>query len=205
MRKSAWKWVGAGLVCLIAAAAPAAAAEAQQEMTPEQKAQMEIWMKAMTPGVPHQQMAARTGTWQGTVTFWEKPGGPPQVNQGKSVRHMSLGGRVMVDEWTGMAMGMPFEGLGSTGYDNAAKRWWTTWSDNMGTGVMTANGQCDADSKKGCTFTNTGFDPITSKEVKTRSTVSWPSSEDERMEMFGPGPDGKEFKMMEIVLKRTAK
>lgn len=203
MTKKAWRWMAAGTIFLIAATtAPAGAQE--PEMSPEQKAQMEAWMKAMTPGAQHQEMAGRVGSWEGTVTMWEAPGTPPQVSQGKSVRKMVLGGRVMLDEWSGVMMGMPFEGVGMTGYDNAARRWWSTWSDNFGTGVMNGVGTCDADHRKGCTFQSNFVDPVTGKEKKSRSTVRWPSPQEERMEMFDTGADGKDWKNMEIVLRRTA-
>ncbi|MEK7314543.1 MAG: DUF1579 family protein [Candidatus Eisenbacteria bacterium] len=207
MRKNEWRWTPwmvAGLLSCSLAMSPPAGAQAP-EMSAEERAQMEAWTRAMTPGAPHQAMASRTGTWEGTVTWWQAPGTPPQVSQGKSVRRMVLGGRVMLDEWSGTMMGMPFEGLGETGFDNAAGRWWSTWSDNFGTGVMNGVGNCDADHTKGCTFTSTFIDPVSGKEKKSRSTVSWPSATEERMEMFDAGADGKEFRNMEIVLKQTAK
>jgi hypothetical protein len=191
------------LAVLLTLAASLPATAQQGEMSAEEKAQMEAWMKAMTPGPEHQGMAANAGTWTATVTMWQAPGAPPQISQGTSKRRMALGGRVMVDEWTGTMMGMPFEGLGTTGYDNASKKWWGTWSDNFSTGVMTSSGTCDADPKKGCKYTGSFIDPITGKESKNRMNVAWPSPDEERMEMFMTGPDGKEFKGMEIVAKRS--
>ena len=47
------------------AALPAAALTQQPpEMTPEQKAEMEAYMKAGTPGAPHKAMAATVGTYE---------------------------------------------------------------------------------------------------------------------------------------------
>ena len=172
-------------------------------MSAEQKAAMAAWTKAMTPGKEHQEMASRIGTWQGKVSMWEAPGAAPQISPGKSERTMGLGGRVMIDHWTGSMMGMPFEGLGVTGYDNASGKWWSTWSDNFSTGVMTGNGTCDTDHKKGCSFVSSSVDPMTGKAKTTRSTVSWPTADDEVMEMFDTAPGGKEWKSMEIVLRRA--
>lgn len=200
MRRNVWRGVIGGLIGVVVALAPAAA---QQEMSAEEKAQMEAWMKAMTPGAEHQGMAKNAGSWTATVTMWMAPGQPPQVSQGTSVRRMILGGRVLADEWKGQMMGMPFEGFGLTGFDNVTQKWWGTWTDNMSTGLMTMSGTCDPDPTKGCTHIGTGVDPLTGKELTNRSTVVWPNPDEERMEMFGPGPDGKEFKMMEIVAKRS--
>jgi hypothetical protein len=201
MSRNVWKAIGCGLILGLALAAPSAAQA--PEMSAEEKAAMEAWMEAMTPGPEHQFLAKNVGTWNATVTMWQAAGAPPQISQATSVRRMILGGRVMVDEWTGSMMGMPFEGFGTSGYDNASKKWWGTWSDNMSTGSMTMTGSCDADPKKGCVHTGKAVDPATGKEVTSRSTTVWPTPDEERMEMYGPGPDGKEFKMMEIVAKRA--
>ena len=44
---------------------------------------------------------------------------------------------------------------------------------------------------------------MTGKAKTTRSTVSWPTADDEVMEMFDTAPGGKEWKSMEIVLRRA--
>jgi len=201
------------LGCFAAYAAPAAAQneqkmkeaqqQKQQEMSPEQKAQMEAWTKAMTPGAEHQTLAKAVGTWNATVTMWEAPGAPPQTSQAVSKRRMALGGRVLIDEWTGNMMGMPFEGLGHSGYDNVAKRWWGTWTDNFTTGVMTTTGTCDADPTKGCSYVGTMVNMMTGKEEKNRQTAKWPNPDEEHFEMFAAGPDGKEYQVMKIVAKRA--
>ncbi|MBP7587852.1 MAG: DUF1579 family protein [Thermoanaerobaculia bacterium] len=202
--RSAWRM---GIVVLVACGAGAvsglAQAPGEPQMSAEQKAAMAAWTKAMTPGKEHQEMASRIGTWQGKVSMWEAPGAAPQISPGKSERTMGLGGRVMIDHWTGSMMGMPFEGLGMTGYDNASGKWWSTWSDNFSTGVMTGTGTCDTDHKKGCSFVSSSVDPMTGKAKTTRSTVSWPTADDEVMEMFDTAPGGKEWKSMEIVLRRA--
>ncbi len=190
-------------VCAALAASAVAQAPAEPQMSEEQKAAMVAWTKAMTPGKEHQDMASRVGTWQGKVSMWEAPGAAPQISPGKVERTMGLGGRVMLDHWTGTMMGMPFEGLGMTGFDNASGKWWSTWSDNFSTGVMTGSGSCAVEHAKGCSFVSSASDPMTGKAKATRSTVRWPSADEEVMEMFDSGPDGKEWKSMEIVLRRS--
>ena len=201
------RWMRTLVVVVAVAMAASALAQApgEQPMTPEQKAQMEAWMKAMTPGKAHQDMAGKTGTWEGTSTMWDAPTTPPQVSQVRAERKMGLGGRVLLDRWSGTMMGMPFEGMGTTGFNNVDGKWWGTWADNFSTGLMTTTGTCDADLKKGCTFTGTYVDPMSGKTRQNRQTVSWPSADDERMEMWEKGADGKEWKMMEIVIHRVKK
>lgn len=200
MRKLVWRWIGCGALCLAALASPGRAQ--QPEMSAAEKAMMAAWTKAMTPGAEHRELASRAGTWTALVTMWQAPGAPPQLSQGSCDRRMILGGRVLLEEWTGEAMGMPFEGFGTTGYDNAAGTWWTTWSDTFGTGVMNAVGKCDPDPKKGCTFTSTFVDPLTAKEKKTRSTVHWPTPNEEVTKMFDHDSGGKEYQAMELKLHR---
>jgi hypothetical protein len=204
MTKKAWRWMGSGALCLLAIATAAPAQQGQQkEMSAEEKAMMEAWMKAMTPGAEHQLLTSKVGNWEAKVSSWMAPGAPPEVSQARATRKAALGGRVLIDEWSGTMMGMPFEGLGTSGFDNVSKTWWSTWSDNMSTGVMNSTGACD-DAKKSCTFTGVYMDPITGKEKKSRQVVTWTSANDEKMEMFDIGPDGKEFRMMEIVMKKAA-
>jgi hypothetical protein len=97
-------------------------------------------------------------------------------------------------------MGTPFTGHGMTGYDNVSGKYWSTWTDSMSTGVMVSEGTCDA--QKACTFTGSWNDPIKKGPVKARMTSRWTSPTTEIFEMYAPGKDGKEMKMMEITYTR---
>ena len=52
-----------------------------------------------------------------------------------------MDGRYQQTTTTGSFMGMPFHGMSTTGYDNAKKVFFTTWIDNMGTGLMYGEGK----------------------------------------------------------------
>lgn len=93
-------------------------------------------------------------------------------------------------------MGTPFTGYGMSGYDNVSGKYWATWNDSMSTGVMVSTGSCDA--QKVCTFTGSWNDPIKKGPVTARMTSRQTSPTTEVFEMYGPGKDGKEMKMMEI-------
>src|SRR5262249_20884782 len=112
-------------------------------------------------------------------------------------RTMMLGGRVMSEEFNGTMMGAPFTGHGMMGYNNVTGKYWSTWNDSMSTGLMVSEGTCDATGKT-CTFTGTWDDPIKKTKAHSRMTTRWPSPTTEIFEMYGPGQDGKEMKMMEI-------
>jgi hypothetical protein len=168
----------------------------EPQMTPEQKAEMETYMKAATPGPQHQFLASTVGNYDLKVKSWPAPGAPPMEETGTAMRKMTLGGRVLVEEVNGTMMGKPFAGQGTTGFDNVSGKYWGTWMDSMGTGVMITEGTCDA--QKSCTFHGSWNDPVKKGPVKSRMTTRWTSPTVEVFEMYGPDKTGKEMKMMEI-------
>ena len=50
----------------------------QPEMTPEQKAAMEAWMKVATPGEGHKVLEPMIGDFKAAMTMWDAPGAAPQ-------------------------------------------------------------------------------------------------------------------------------
>jgi len=194
-----------GTLCALALALPATGQEkgkpgAEPQMSAEEKAAMEAMMKAMTPGAPHRHLAAAAGDWEFTGKFWTEPGAPPEQSRGTSHREMILGGRVMREEVQSEMLGMPFHGLGMTGYDNVTGRWWSTWSDSMSTGLLVSYGTCD-DAMTRCEFKGAYPDPMTGGMKETR-LVSESSPEREVMKSYEAGPDGKEVQTMELVFTR---
>jgi Protein of unknown function (DUF1579) len=184
---------------VIAALATLAVAQQQKppEMTPEQKAEMEAYMKAGTPGAPHQLLAASAGSYDLKIKSWHTPGAPAMEDTGTATRTMVLGGRVRVEQVSASMMGMPFTGHGMVGFDNVSGKYWSTWNDSMSTGIMMSEGTCDASGA--CSFTGTWNDAVKKGPVTARMTARWPSPTTEVFELYGPGRDGKEMKMMEIV------
>jgi hypothetical protein len=191
----------------LAAALPAAASDAAKsapaKMTPEQQAMMEAYQKAGAPGAEHARLAKMEGSYDLTITSWEAPGQPPVTEKGTATRKMMLDGRVMAESTQSTMHGQPFTGHGMQGYDNVSGKYWGTWNDSMSTGVMVSEGSCDADGA--CTFTGSWNDPITKGKTVARMTTRWTNPTTEVFEMYAPGPDGKEMKMMEITYKKRAK
>jgi len=190
------KLAGTVLATALLLLATSALAQEQPQMTPEQQAEMEAYMKAGMPGAQHKALASRAGNYDIKITSWHEPGGPPMEETGTAIRTMGLEGRVMFEELKSSVMGMPFTGHGMTGYDNVTGKYWSTWTDSMSTGVMVSEGTCDAE--EACTFTGSYNDPITKGPVTMRMISRWTSPTTEVFEMYGPGKDGKEVKMMEM-------
>ncbi|MEO7252070.1 MAG: DUF1579 family protein [Arenimonas sp.] len=191
------------LAAVLPTAASGAAKTAPPKMTAQQQAMMQAYQKAGTPGAAHAAMAAMQGNYDLAITSWEAPGQPPVTEKGTATRKMMLDGRVMTEDMHSSMHGQPFSGHGMQGYDNVSGKHWSTWNDSMSTGVMVSEGSCDA--KGACTFTGSWNDPIKKGKTAARMTTRWTNPRTEIFEMFGPGADGKEMKMMEITYTRRGK
>ena len=190
-------------ICVVSAALaiPAFAQDGEMpQMTPEQQAEMEAYMKAGALGPQHEWMATQVGTFDVDVTSWMDPAAPPMESKGVAVRTMQMDGRVMSDEFQGDMMGMPFTGLSRNGYDNVSGKYWSTWTDSMSTGIMVSEGECDENHT--CTYVGTYNDPIKGGPVTNRYVIKWKSADEQIFAMYGPGPDGAEVKMMEMTYTR---
>jgi hypothetical protein len=157
-------------------------------------------MAAGTPGDAHKKLDAMNGTWDTKITMWMMPGMDPMTSAGTSENKWVMGGRYVEQRFKGDFQGMPFEGLGYTGYDNIKKRYWSSWMDNMSTSLMTSTGS-SADGKTWA-FTGTSPDPMSGKDVTVESKIHVHDADHHTMEMWMPGPDGKMFKSMEIAYTR---
>ncbi len=187
---------------LVAALAVAALAGDEKKAAQEPSAaEMQAMMTAMTPGEHHEHMKKLAGNHTYTMKMWMDPSAPPTESTGKRTSEFLLGGRFLEEKYSGTFMGMPFEGIGVLGFDNVQKQYVGTWIDNMGTGIMTSHGTCD---KTGWTMTGESSDPMTGKKWTSRSVVKIVDDNTFTMEMYGPGADGKEYKMMEMTCKKAA-
>jgi Protein of unknown function (DUF1579) len=159
-------------------------------------AMMEAMMKAGTPGEAQKRLDGMVGTWDTKITMWMVPGADPMVSTGTATNQWTMGGRYLEERFKGDFGGMPFEGLGYTGYDNVKKQYWGSWMDNMSTGMMTSTGT--SSDGKSWDFTATMADPMTGKDSTVKEKVTVTDADHHTMEMWGAGPDGKMYKSMEI-------
>lgn len=162
---------------------------------------MKNWQAYMTPGEPHKMMAKMNGTWNGDITMWMSPGAPPTKNTGVAVYKTILNGLYQESVHKGNMMGQPFEGHSITAYDNHKKIFESIWVDNMGSGIMHLTGPWD-EASKSITLTGKIVDPTTGKDCNVREVMKMTDDNTQVMEMYMTGPDGKEFKTMEIISKR---
>lgn len=194
------KLVSVSLLALSVPALALAQASSAPPMSPEEAAMMAAYQKAGAPGKQHAELAKTAGDYTLSIRSWEKPGAPPSEEHGTATRKMTLDGRVLVETVQATMHGQPFTGHGMTGYDNASGKWWSTWNDSMSTGLMVSEGNCDDEGA--CTFTGSWNDPVTKGKVRARMVTRWINPRTETFAMYAPGPDGKEYKMMEMTYSR---
>jgi hypothetical protein len=171
------------------------------ELAAQSEAEMKAWMEYMTPGDFHKEMAKWDGEWTGDMLMWMSPGTEPQKLTSSCVNKMIMGGRYQSSTHTGNFNGMPFEGISTTGYDNARKKFISTWVDNMGTGIMVMEGVWNENTKT-LELKGKQTDPSTGKEMDVREAFKVIDDNTQKMEMYMTPAGGKEFKSMEIVFKR---
>jgi len=159
-------------------------------------------MEFGTPGPAHKMLDARIGKWTCDVKMISTPGATPMESHATSEVKWILDGRFVQDTTLGDFGGMPFEGHGTTGYDNIKKKYVGTWFDNLGTGISLAEGTYDAATKT-FSYMGEGPDVMAGKYVKVRSTEKWTDNDHCTMQCFQPGSDGKEFLCMEIHYTRA--
>lgn len=157
----------------------------------------------MTPGEQHRALDPLVGKWKAKVSSWMQPGAKPEVSEGTSENAWALNGRHVQQKYNGTWTGQPFEGVGYTGFDLVRGEYQSVWLDSMGTSMMMVAGTYDAATK---TIRQSG----TMSCAMTGEKAMWYRSE---LKIHGPnkhtytsytkGPDGKEFKGMEIVYIRA--
>jgi len=182
------------------AVAPTETAEAAKPM--DSAAMMKAWQDYATPGEPHKMLAMDNGNWSAESTMYRSANDPkPMKTAMAATSKMVMGGRYQESRYSGNMMGQPFEGVATVGYNNASKKYESTWVDNMGTGVMYMTGDYDAATNT-MTLSGDCVDPMTGKAKKVRETFTIVDDNTRKMEMFDTDASGKEYKSMELVQTR---
>jgi Protein of unknown function (DUF1579) len=160
-----------------AAASPAAPA-AGQPSAEDMKKMMQQMMELAKLNENHKILGELAGNWSYTVKMWMDPSAPPQESKGTAVRKPIMDGRYYLADVTGQ-MEMPgpdgkktemtFKGKSIEGYDNAKKKFVSSWIDNMGTGIMMSEGTYDPATK---TFSyDSEVEMMPGMKTKVRETI----------------------------------
>lgn len=172
--------------------------------TPADQVMMEKMKKMTSPSDGHKILEPLAGKWNYTFKFWMTAEGNPEESSGTSEGLMVLGGRFLKEDFKGVWMNEPFNGLGYTGYDNIKEEYITIWLDNMATGIMKMSGKYDA-AKKMISFSGSNSCPLTGeKDRPGRSELTIVDNDHHTYVMYMTAADGKEFKGMAIDYVRAS-
>jgi hypothetical protein len=158
---------------------------------------MELWQKMSTPGEAQKKLDAFVGSWNVKSTASTDPSKPPEVTDATSENRWVLGGRYVEQRYEGKLMGQPFSGIGYTGYDNYKKKYVGTWMDSASTQVLFTTGSFDAAGKV-LSMSGKQDDFTRGESVTVREKATLVSHDEMLFEMWGPGPDGKDYKVLEL-------
>lgn len=170
-----------------------------------EKAMMEAYKKIAAPGPHHDQLKPLAGKWEIAGKFRMDAAAPWTETKSKSANEWILGGRFLTQKVNGDPMmpgEPPFEGFGILGFDNQSQKFVSTWMDNMGTMIMTAEGTGDAAGKV-ITFKGDYVDPMTNQKTWMKTVYKIESNDKYMIEMYGPDQAGKEFLVMELTHTRA--
>ena len=152
------------------------------------------------PGPMHKWLASFTGTWEADVISYMDPT-KPDTSKLIQTYSMILNGLYQEAKLTGSMMGMPFEGRSINGFDNAKKKFQTTWMDSFSSGFTYMNGDYDSSSKT-MNLKGTQSNPSTGKDMGIREIMKIIDNDTYTLTMYGDAPGGKEIKFMEGTFKR---
>ena len=178
-----------------------AGAEGEMEMDP---AMMEAMMSFMTPGEAHQAMATREGTWKVKSMITMGPGAESMPMEMVVEARMILDGHYLVEESSGMMMGMPYKGQLTMGFNNATEEWWTVYMDSMSTGFASCKGKADANGV--VRMEGTMVDAMSPEGRPYRCETTITADEDNFVvHLFDTLPDGTEWEVMTMHYVRADK
>lgn len=188
------------LMAAVAMYSTNAFAHDKKQPSPEEMAKMmEAWHKAAAPGAPHTLLARMSGNWTYHMTMWGM-GEKPMESDGIGKSDMVFEGRYLRMTSSGTMMGMPFEGMGTLGYDNFKNAYQMTWIDNMSTTTTTASG-----NSVGNTISLMGKmdEPTTGEKDKDVRWVFRITDDDHHvLEAYDLVGTPQEFKVFEIAYTR---
>ncbi len=167
--------------------------------TPQNKSPDLAALELMKPGPEHARLSQTIGTWKVACTCWMSGDTTPKKSTGTAKVTSIFDGRYAREEFSGEFDGKAYEGIGTMGYDRAAKQFVSTWYDNMGTGIIrttgpavTGNANLELRGEMICPMNGS---------TTLRQVYSYGTDDRHTLTMYNTN-HGKENKTMEIVYTR---
>ena len=157
-------------------------------------------MDYSTPGEGQKLIEKLAGDWKAEISEYRDRTKPMVKSSATVHNEMIMGGRYLSMHCTGTMMGMPFEGMGTMALNNGTHKYYSTWIDNMSTGIFYMEGFRNVEASA-LHFKGTGYDPVQKKEVNMRQMIDINSATDITIE-FSLDINGVDFQFMDIHLTR---
>jgi hypothetical protein len=158
------------------------------------------WAEFAKVGEEHKQLARLAGRWKVEVKSLYPNPDQPTTSEGTANFRVLLGGRYLQQNFRGEFEGQEFRGVGISGYDNTKGKYVGAWMDTMGTGIMTTEGEYNADKHE---LVETGVSSTPMGEAKFKMVSRYLDDDKFVFEMSMLDEAGKETKMMEMTYTRT--
>ena len=95
------------------------------------------------PGPEHARLTALVGSWDVTLTVWQKAGEAPARSRGFAIVEPLFGGLFVQERLEGLAGEVPFVELSWAGFDPASKRYQLTRIASGAAAMATSDGTFD--------------------------------------------------------------
>jgi hypothetical protein len=153
------------------------------------------------PTAEHELLKELVGTWHAHVKLYHTPGEEPEVTECTETVEMLPGGMWVTSRFEGKIMGLPFTGIGTSGYDPTEKKYIGTWVDSMSPYMQTIKGDYDPETKT-MTSISESRNPMNGAKITYKEIGREIDDDTRTFEMHMPNDKGEYVKMMEIEYTR---
>lgn len=166
---------------------------------------MKYQMMINTPGEQHAMLNGMVGEWDQAIYVPMGEGMEPMKINGVSKNGMILGGRFLLMNSVGEAMGQKTEAMSVIGFDKRKNVFTMDGYDTMGTYAIHSSGNYDAESKT-ITFHGVEEDPNMPAPLRYRFTVTFESEDKVLSELwFMNDEKGQDKEVMAVKVVNTRK
>jgi len=168
---------------------------AAMEMDPDEM--MAAYMALGQPGEHHQELMKSVGEWDAVTAFVMDPTNPDErtIEKGSCTVVPIMGGRFVKARFASSMMGMPFEGLSFSGYDNGREMFASTWMDTVSTSITYMEGDMNDDGD--LVMKGMAYAPGAG-EYMMKMVYKWDDSDHWTQVFYDQMPDGSWFNSGEI-------
>jgi hypothetical protein len=163
----------------------------------EKESLVETWVQHAMPGPHHPLLGKMVGTWDLTVKYRMDSGAEVVESRGSCQRKWILGKRFVLEEFDGGSLALPFQGMAIYGYDAFEQKYTSVWVDTTSTAMTASRGTCQDDCKV-IAFTGQHGDPWTGTKRPSRGVTRLINDNEHVLELYEPGSNGQEFRVLEI-------